>query len=238
MSEFDDKYESLLTATRERPQDGLAWAALARFLLDETLNANRAVRAYQKAQELSPDHDFRSLLSLAMFEAGRDEEAIELARESAVQNPRPQAEVILADHFYRSERYPEAIEAAQRAIALDPEFQEAHYHLGRAQLESDVPLALKSLRESIRLDPEYGPAWQFLGIALQKIGQHAEAISSMERATGLQPDDPWSFAILASMLADVDKVRARNAWVRAVELTEGDPEFKAWLDRFDLEHPQ
>jgi hypothetical protein len=74
--------------------------------------------------------------------------------------------------------------------------------------------ALPYLKAATELSPQTGNYWFELGMALQELGRHAEAVTAYERAVVLMPDDFWTHNNLG--LACIRAQRPR----RAVEVLE------------------
>jgi tetratricopeptide (TPR) repeat protein len=57
--------------------------------------------------------------------------------------------------------------------------------------------AVDKLKEALAVDETYALAHSALGILLQKLGQHDEAIQHVKRVCELEPNDPFSFTSLS-----------------------------------------
>jgi tetratricopeptide (TPR) repeat protein len=78
------------------------------------------------------------------------------------------------------------------------------------------------LRESLRLDPENATAHAMLGHARSVQGDRDEAVAHYKRAVALGSRDAMTYMLYGSTLTETDKLRARELFLRAVELAPGD----------------
>jgi TolB-like protein/Tfp pilus assembly protein PilF len=99
--------------------------------------------------------------------------------------------ILLGIHGYRpaSEVYPKAETSAGRALDLDDSLAEAHTALAdvRKGYDWDWPAAEAGYKRAIELNPNYALAHHWYADYLSKMGRHAEAIASMERARVFDP---------------------------------------------------
>lgn len=73
-----------------------------------------------------------------------------------------------------------------------------------AMAAGDRKAAEAAWREAIRLDPAWQPAWYNLGTLLATIPQErASALTALERAVSLAPDDPWAQGNLHALRVQV-----------------------------------
>jgi tetratricopeptide (TPR) repeat protein len=72
---------------------------------------------------------------------------------------------------------------------------------------------------ALRLKPDYPDALRNLGLALQGLGQHAEAAEQFRRAIEVRPDDAAAHNNLGVALRELEKLdKALGHFRRAVEL--------------------
>ncbi len=94
--------------------------------------------------------------------------------------------------YLARQRYREALEDFGQAVLLEPE-DEAH-HFQKAQAAAyfkRIDVAAAAYKEVVRLNPEYADAWLNLGIALDQIKRHGEAITCFARFQKLRPEAPY-----------------------------------------------
>jgi tetratricopeptide (TPR) repeat protein len=91
-----------------------------------------------------------------------------------------------------------ALDAVNKAIELDPKSSMAYlsHGVGNYYLPSafggGIDLAVKDFRKAIELNPKNADAWLWLGIALRRSNQAAEAQKAFERCLELNPNRVWA----------------------------------------------
>ena len=78
-----------------------------------------------------------------------------------------------------------------------PSVTEIYDEANRLKEADQLPEAAAKLKEALALDPDYVLAHSALGVVLQKLGQHDEAIEHAARACELEPRDSFNFAALS-----------------------------------------
>ncbi len=91
-----------------------------------------------------------------------------------------------------------ALESVNKAIELDPKSSMAYvshgvgnYYLPPA-FGGGIDVAVKDFRKAIELNPKNSDAWLWLGVALRKSNQAAEAQKAFERCLELNPNRVWA----------------------------------------------
>jgi tetratricopeptide (TPR) repeat protein len=91
-----------------------------------------------------------------------------------------------------------ALDSVDKAIQLDPKSSMAflshgvgNYYLPQA-FGGGVDLAIKDFRKAIDLNPKNADAWLWLGVALRRANQPAEAQKAFEKSLQLNPDRVWT----------------------------------------------
>jgi tetratricopeptide (TPR) repeat protein len=91
-----------------------------------------------------------------------------------------------------------ALESVNRAIALDPKSSDAYVSHGvgnyylPAALGGGVELAIKDFQKAIELNPKSAEGQLWLGIALRKSNQPAEARKALAKSVELNPNRIWA----------------------------------------------
>ena len=121
---------------------------------------------------------------------------------------------ILGQDRFENEKYEEAITYFIRAINIAPDnlpgdfnLYEAYCQLGRAySYNGNNENAIQALNEAIRLEPRYY-AWPYSlrGWVYQKMDQHNNAISDLNKAIGINPEYSWPYELLASVYIDLNE---------------------------------
>jgi tetratricopeptide (TPR) repeat protein len=91
-----------------------------------------------------------------------------------------------------------ALDSIDKAVQLDPKSSDAHlshgvgmYYLPEA-FGGGINVAIQDFRKAIALNPNSAEAWLWLGIALRKSNQPAEARKAFEKSIELNPNRLWA----------------------------------------------
>jgi tetratricopeptide (TPR) repeat protein len=91
-----------------------------------------------------------------------------------------------------------ALDSVNRAIELDPKSSMAYlshgvgnYYLPQA-FGGGIDLAIKDFRKAIDLNPKNADAWLWLGVALRRSNQPAEAQKAFEQSLQINPNRVWA----------------------------------------------
>lgn len=133
----------------------------------------------------------------------------------------------------RDEKWSEAIRTFEKVTALKPDaisfgnlgwayYQESQNHArwGRSDREKDSLLKAKAaLERAVQTDPDFAAPHLNLGLTLNDLGEHKEAVKVLEKATELRKD--WVFAVNELAIAyrkngDYDK--AIKEFERAIKM--------------------
>jgi TolB-like protein/class 3 adenylate cyclase len=95
-------------------------------------------------------------------------------------------------------RHTEAIAEGGKAIGIDPNNADSYVALaGALSLAGNSGEALQLVRKAMRLNPHYPPSYLYeLGLAEFGTGNFRAAAEALEQATGLNPQDRWSYRLL------------------------------------------
>ncbi|HTW65440.1 MAG TPA: tetratricopeptide repeat protein [Bryobacteraceae bacterium] len=91
-----------------------------------------------------------------------------------------------------------ALDSVNKAIELDPKSSMAYVSHGvgnyylPAALGGGVDLAIKDFHKAIDLNPKNADAWLWLGVALRRSNQPAEAQKAFERCLEIDPNRVWA----------------------------------------------
>jgi protein O-mannosyl-transferase len=200
----------------ERAHGNLAWALVARGLIDE------GIAEYQTALELRPTFDVvHNDLGLALAKRGRFDEAIVHHRKALEVDPdSPGGHNGLALALAGRGQLDEAIVHYKRAIELNPDFAEAYYNLGsvlagRRQFDE----AIAMYEHAVQINPNNAETYNNLGNALVGCGRIEEALADYRKASQLKPDKPGTYNNIGVALVGQGQVeQAIAAFRKAVEL--------------------
>ncbi len=173
------------------------------------------------------------------IEAGRLEEAIQLARQAAQQYPQSSTlQQMLGAALFRSGQKDEARRAFERAITLDPKVPQNYYNLALVELsDKRYGEATTALRSFLKLEPDNALAHLLLGRALHNQNQTLPAIAEFRRALELAPRLPLAHYHLGFAYQSQGKLdEALAEYRKEIEL---DPNFydAYWLaGNIELDH--
>jgi len=91
-----------------------------------------------------------------------------------------------------------AKEALDKAIEMDPRSSKAFlahgvgYYYLPVNLGGGPENAMKDFRQAVALDPRSAEAWLWIGIALKKEHQNAQAREALTKSLQLDPDRMWA----------------------------------------------
>ena len=183
-------YDKALADAREalRLAPGLAEGhlALARYLLEGSLDFSQASVEYERAVALAPG-DSRILRNYGTFAAqmGRSAEGLAAARRAVMLDP-----LNLLTHFslgralHSARRYSEAVAAYKDGLALSPEDAQIGVFLG---LEYYLLGDFESARAACEPHPEYWASGLCLAMTYEKLGRHTQAeaeLGKMKASSG------------------------------------------------------
>ena len=147
----------------------------------------------EKAIVAEPQHEWgHRLHALALRRFTRHAEALEAARRAVECDP----EGLFPLHVYciaqlDSKRTGFACDTADRLIALHPANMLAWETSGRVSLAIGEDAQAESrFRNGLAVDPLSSSLWNNLGVALQRQGNHEEAIRCYSESARLNPEDP------------------------------------------------
>jgi tetratricopeptide (TPR) repeat protein len=91
-----------------------------------------------------------------------------------------------------------ALDSVDKALELDPKSSMAYlshgvgnYYLPQA-FGGGIDLAIKDFRKAIELNPKNADAWLWLGVALRRNNQPAEAQKAFEKSLEINPNRVWA----------------------------------------------
>lgn len=171
-------------------------------------------------------------LGVALFEAGRVDEAIGHYEISLKLNPtnalpgNTHTYYNLANAQARTGRAAEAIINYETALKLEPDFAPARCNYGNLLVAiGRTPEGLSQLQAALRLDPNSAKAHNNLGYALTRLGRLGEGIAEYQTALRLRPEDASVSYNLGSALVQTGRLaEAIPCYREALRLRENYPE--------------
>lgn len=196
---FDDARNEYEDAVRANPESIWGLSSLADVLvLQEKMNEAAAIyeKLLEKEKESSPLH-FN--LAIIYIKTGRIEGAIEhLKAVLRLESDNKENRVLAVIHFYLGTLYEStkqgelAIKEFREAIRLDPNFPEAYNYLGYMFAEEGTNLdeAVSLIKKALEFEPNSGAYLDSIGWAYFKKGMYGDALTQLEKAVKLEPNDP------------------------------------------------
>jgi tetratricopeptide (TPR) repeat protein len=153
-----------------------------------------AVAAGPPAGVASTGESLAALLEARRCEQAEGEQKVQVCRRALSLGLRPQRadsiRQILALQLASLERWDELVAVYEESARLHPADPLAHYRLGAALLHAvgRTEDAVVALTAAVSLRPDFPAAHGTLGVALNALGRHAEAVSALEEAARLDPE--------------------------------------------------
>jgi len=199
---------------------GVAHAALA-WLYSGAQRRDEADRASRLALELSPQRGACwAARGFSLAVSNRTEESIPAyTRAIELDDLTPRYRVLRGIGLAAQGREAEALKDAERALKLDPQLPEGLMLRGSILLARGQPdEGLRCYDRSLELAPT-ATNYVKRGQAYYNLRRLPEALADYERATELEPNNPWAWSLKGSSLLSLQRPRdALEALERAVEL--------------------
>jgi tetratricopeptide (TPR) repeat protein/predicted Ser/Thr protein kinase len=159
-----------------------------------------AAEMFDQVVKLAPDNSFGySNLGTIYNAQGRYAEAILMCERSAAIRPTGDAYSNLATTYFSLRRFAEATQAYEKAVEIDPRGYLWWGNLGdarywapgqRAQAASAYEHAISLAKEDLRVNPRDARALGYLAYYYAMLENKQAALSSIEQALTLTPNDP------------------------------------------------
>jgi tetratricopeptide (TPR) repeat protein len=196
-------------ATRAKPDDPAPLLLLSSYR-GRTGDLEGALGAADRALEVAPDDALAKLRRAeVLIDIGfREKDDAKVAQGRAIaeavlakEPSMPEGLFVLAKVDLARERFDDAIAALRRAVDARPEWAQAHFLLGTALLMSgDAAGARNELVRAVELDPSGADGRKMLARVHARLGDHALAIETGERALGQDPEDVATRVLVAQSL--------------------------------------
>lgn len=228
--------EAFRRATVQRPGYHAAWNNLGNTLR-ALARPEEAADAYRAALSLCEDAQTRSNLASALRDAGHQDAALDLQRDTVVAQPdNPALHFNLANALRDAGLADEAISHYRHALALKPDYAGAANNLGTLWLNRGEALAaLECYRRALYHEPDNADYLANAGNGERALKRHERAAVAIRRAISLKPDFAPYYFNLANYLrewqqlehtAPIEKDEIEKTYRRALELK---PDFAdAW----------
>jgi tetratricopeptide (TPR) repeat protein len=201
-------------ATKLNPGNYLNWTRLGNVysaLVPAPLSVSgayeSALASYKQAQALSPENPEPSLLQ-ARLEINHNNPTTaraDIQNSIAKKQDYVDAYFLLTQLDVQQGNTAEAIQAAQATAILSPGNAGVFFELGLLQYNNhDYNSAAQALAQAIKIVPEYANAKYFLGLSLDKLNDHADAIALFQDLAKSNPTNQDVASILANLQAGKD----------------------------------
>lgn len=192
-----------------------------------------ALQAFLRLGQLPPSveiHELKAEILAARNEhleaAGEWRAALKLSPDS------PKLEHELAVSLFLAKDYHAALEAATRFLKAHPDAAEMSFMAGDSLLRLEQPEpAVPYLRAALKGAPGMLPAAASLGLALSRLGRHAEALPLLEKALVLDDDGSLHYQVARAYQAAGQRDKARTALAQYQEILRKNQEQKAEVVR-------
>jgi tetratricopeptide (TPR) repeat protein len=181
----------------------------------------RAVIAFRKAVELSPDSSDTHLnLGMALVLQSKMQEGFHELTQAVRLNPNSaQAHLSLGHLYFETGKFSAARSELETACRLQPTLGDAFYFLALTERqENNFARAAELLQKVVILEPDNADAEFFLGQCLEKIGKTQDAIRHWKLATRAYPNELGALYNLARTLNRLHDPEAQTYMARFEEL--------------------
>jgi tetratricopeptide (TPR) repeat protein len=149
-----------------------------------------AVRAYQRALELTPDDtDTRVALAELLIWREKSAEALQQAEQAVIQEPsNAHALAVLCRAYDWEGLYADAFDACECALEIDPEYAEGYAYLAEVYADTGAwGAARENATKGVELDYQNMPVHRNMGYVYEMQGRFNQAVESYENAIFLAP---------------------------------------------------
>ena len=236
-----------------RPGEGVALLRAALVLTPEDLalypayaealevsgKPAEAERFLREAASARPSQELTLALALLLERQGRPKEAIALLRRAVDLRPGQESLLFnLAAAYERAGDHAEGIARMREVLAINPDNASALNFIGYTLTEQNLDLdeAERLLHRALELRPETGAFLDSLGWLFFRRHDFGRAVSTLEHAAALDPDEPVIAEHLGDAYLGVQRKRdAAGAYRRALEAarTSTDPDAAALRPRVE-----
>lgn len=187
----------------------------------------QAEALYRQVLVANPRHDDSlHLLGLAIFQSGRRDLGLEMARQALAMSPdKATYHSNLAGMFAEQEAWDQAELCYREVIRLTPLDAVTHNRLGDLLFrQSRLDEAAACFRQATRLRPDYAEAHNNLGAVCYRQGDRGQAVACYRRALALDPQRAEMQRNLGTALYDLRQFEeAVAAFSAALALAPNDP---------------
>jgi TolB-like protein/tetratricopeptide (TPR) repeat protein len=115
-------------------------------------------------------------------------------------------------------RFAEALAEVRLALEIDPFSLIINTHLGYLLYAmGDYETAVEQFHDTLDLDANFIPALRWMGTGHSKLGKHAGALATLEKAAALDPDNPRVLSKLGCACARANRTDATHDILRRLD---------------------
>jgi len=226
-----DSPEALFGNTlRLYPQSVAARDALA-SMDRQRGNYEQSIKLLRDGLSYGDNLQLRMGLGTVYAKVGRVEDAADQFQQALKiepDNPEPLVALGVLDEY--NKKIADAMEKYRRAVELDPSYVSARNKLGSLLLEEgNMAGAEEQFRAALQWNPNVEGVLYNLSLILDAQGQSDEALTLLEKAYALSPDDPRIMTALAAHLLKGNSTRARGLLERVLRMNPGNAEARRLL---------
>ncbi|MEW5758751.1 MAG: tetratricopeptide repeat protein [Candidatus Omnitrophota bacterium] len=201
----------------------------------------KAAKEYEivlnKASQVEPENiEIKKALGEVYFRQGKLDEALDVYKGIATKAPEDKITHFLLGSIYLEKNLlPDAANEFKEAIRIDPDFHQALNSLGFVYIEEGKNFneAEVLIKKALSFEPKNGAYLDSLGWLNYKKAQYKEAINILEEAK-IFLADPLIFDHLGdAYFKDGQVDKAREAWLRALELNPNQIEVKEKINTLE-----
>ena len=185
-------------------QNWLSLAVLYKSLAGAGIDGayENAKNAYERSIAENPTNPLPhlQLAQLSLAQGNNADAEAELSRSIALKPNFGAAYYLRSQIEAADARYPQAIEDASNATQLAPQDPLGWYNLGSIfYTAGSYNLAIQALTQAASLQNNYANAIFVLGLSLDKVGRHADALTAMQAVLKLNPSDATVQQVVANL---------------------------------------
>lgn len=210
LGNFDKCIEFYTLYIDNNPYSFTAWYNLGNIYFLKN-NPEKALWAYDYAIVINEDFSSAHFnMANTLMQMGEYEKAVESYRRCIeIDGDEALTLSYLGEALERLERYEEALFYYEQSKSLNPELAESWLGIGIIrELQGNAAEAISYLEQAVRLQPENANYRLVLAECLHKNGRKSEALTELELAVELDPGYSDAIALLATVYAEDDLVKA------------------------------
>ena len=191
MGKLDEAISCFEDVVYQHPDDVLAYNHLGAIYALQKKH-EKAISAYQKGLKTDPNHPVILLNLAKSYEAVNERQKALSSYEAALRSKPGWIEAIDAysDLLLSADKVKEADDVVSNAIKINPEDVKMHTKMGHVyNRQSIFNSAEEEFKKALTIDDEFTPALTGMAFSQEKLGNSEEAVTTIQRAVKLNPED-------------------------------------------------